>query len=167
MLFITQSVVFPCIDVCLSLCFHKCVLMLMSSKRAKNNQLTDRIYEMLKQFLVRSACNAAGLWVAASLLSGINYDGSHWVIIVAALIFSAVNMFIRPLVMLLSISAIILTLGLFTLIVNALMLYLVTVIYPSFEITSFGSAVVAVAIVWLVNYALSSLFQSKETLAHA
>lgn len=117
---------------------------------------------MLKQFLLRWACNGLGLWIAANLLTGIEYNNSLWVIVIAALIFSIVNAFIRPLVIILSLPAIVITLGLFTLIINALMLYLVTLLYSSFEISSFGAAILAVMIVWLVNFALNSILQTKE-----
>lgn len=119
--------------------------------------------DMLKQFLLRWACNGIGLWIAAYLLSGIEYGNSLWVIIIASLIFSVVNALVRPLVVILSLPAIVVTLGFFTLIINSLMLYLVTALYPSFEINSFGAAILTVMIVWLVNFALNSILQTKET----
>src|SRR3989344_1739869 len=118
--------------------------------------------DMLKQILLRWACNGIGLWIAAHLLPGIEYSDSLWVIVIASLIFSIVNALIRPLVVILSLPAIVVTLGFFTLIINALMLYLVTVLYSSFEVNSFGAAILAVMIVWLVNFALNSILQTKE-----
>lgn len=113
---------------------------------------------MLKQFGVRWLANGVGLWAASELIPGIESDNLA-VIIIAALVFSIVNAFIRPIAVLLSLPAIILSLGLFMLIINALMLYLVTAIYPRFIIESFGSAVMAVIVVWVMNYAISALFQ--------
>lgn len=116
---------------------------------------------MLIQFLLRWFCNSLGLWITARLLSGIQYDNNLWVIVIAGLIFCIVNTFIRPVVVLLSLPAIVLTLGFFTLIINTLMLYLTALLYPSLEVNSLGAAVVAVIIIWLVNFALSSILQGR------
>lgn len=102
-----------------------------------------------------------GLWIAARLIPGIDYNDELHVIIIAALIFSIVNALIRPVAILLSMPAIIITLGFFMLVVNGLMLYLVTVIYPSFRIETFPRTILAVMIVWLVNYTLSTLMQKE------
>jgi putative membrane protein len=96
------------------------------------------------------------------MTGSINYNNKIWVLVSAALIFSVVNAVIRPLVVLLSLPAIVLTLGLFTLVINAFMLYLVTKIYPSFHLRSFWTAVVATAIIWVVNYLLTELLEPKH-----
>ncbi len=112
---------------------------------------------MLGKFLLRWGGNSLGLWLADRLLGSVNAGRSLWVVIVAGLIFSLVNALVRPLVVLLSLPAILLTLGFFLLVVNGFMLYLVTVIYPSFQVLTFSAAITTVIIVWLVNYALSML----------
>ncbi|HUD11045.1 MAG TPA: phage holin family protein [Candidatus Saccharimonadia bacterium] len=118
---------------------------------------------MIRKFILRWLVNFLGLWTAAQLMTGsIQYNNKIWVLIAAALIFSVVNAVIRPLVVLLSLPAIVLTLGLFTLVINAFMLYLVTKIYPSFHLRSFWTAVVATAIIWVVNYLLTELLEPKH-----
>lgn len=117
---------------------------------------------MIRKFILRWLVNFIGLWAAASLLSGIGYQDKLRVLIVAALVFSIVNAFIRPLIIILSLPAIVLTLGLFTFVVNAFMLYLVEVIYPKFHVASFGSALLAVIIVWIVNYLLNDLLEPRH-----
>ena len=118
---------------------------------------------MIRKFILRVLVNFLGLWAAAELMSGsITYNDRLAVLIVAALVFSLVNAFIRPLIVLLSLPAIVLTLGLFTFVVNAFMLYLVTVIYPSFHLRSFWTAVLAAVIIWVVNYLLTDLLESKN-----
>lgn len=114
---------------------------------------------MIRTFLLRWLVNFLGLWAAASVLSGVNYDGDIQVVMIAALIFSVINAFIRPLVVLLALPAIVLTLGLFTLVVNAFMLYLVTLLYDSFQVSSFWQAILAVFIVWVVNYLFTDLIE--------
>jgi putative membrane protein len=78
----------------------------------------------MRNLLIRWIINAVALGAAATLISGIHVDGGWQVLAVAALIFGLVNALIRPLVTLLTCPLIILTLGLFTLVVNAGMLLL-------------------------------------------
>jgi putative membrane protein len=73
-----------------------------------------------------------------------------------------VNAFVRPLIILLSLPAILFTLGLFTFVINAFMLFLVTKVYPSFHLRSFWTAIIAVVIVWVVNYLLNDLLEPKH-----
>lgn len=117
---------------------------------------------LVRKFILRWLLNFLGLWVAASLLSGISYNDKMAVLIVAALVFSIVNAFIRPLIILLALPAIVLTLGLFTFVVNALMLYLVSLLYHPFQLASFGQAVLAAVIIWLVNYLLTDVLEGAR-----
>jgi putative membrane protein len=117
---------------------------------------------MIRSFMLRWLVNFLGLWAAVSLLGGITYHNKVGVLVVAALIFSIVNAFIRPLIILLSLPAIVLSLGLFTLVINTLMLYLVQFFYPKFHIASFWSGLVAVIIIWVVNYLLNDLLEPRR-----
>lgn len=118
---------------------------------------------MLRKFALRWLVNFLGLWAAAQLMSGsINYGSKLTTLIVAALIFSLVNAFVRPLIIFLSLPAILFTLGLFTFVVNAFMLFLVTKVYPSFHLRTFWTAIIAVVIVWVVNYLLNDLLEPKH-----
>ena len=112
---------------------------------------------MLRRFLVTWAFNFVALWVAALLLSGIDYDGI-WVLIVAALVFSVVNIFVRPLIILFTLPLVLLTLGIALFFINLLMLYLTSWIVDDFTIDSFWWAVLATIIIWLVNVVLEAFF---------
>ena len=116
---------------------------------------------MLHTFVVRLLANGLGLWIAAELLSGIDYGNDWIVLLVATVIFSVVNAIIRPIVVLFSLPAIIITFGLFTLIINSLMLYLVTLLYPAFSVGDFGAAIITVIIVWVANHAINTLIPGK------
>jgi putative membrane protein len=118
---------------------------------------------MVRKFILRWLVNFLGLWAAAELMTGsINYQDKLSVLLVAALIFSIVNAIIRPIIILFSLPAIVLTLGLFTLVINAFMLFLVTKIYSNFHLRSFWTAVVATIIIWIVNYLLTDLLEPKR-----
>src|SRR4051812_31462199 len=105
---------------------------------------------VLRRFLITWAFNFVALWVAALILSGIDYDGI-WVLIVAALVFSVVNIFVRPLIVLFTLPLVLLTLGLALFFINLLMLYLTSWIVDDFTIDSFWWAVLATIIIWVVN----------------
>jgi putative membrane protein len=109
---------------------------------------------MLMRFAVRWAANAIALFAAAWLLTDITYGDSGWTLIVAAAVFTLVNMWLRPVVRLLSLPLIILTLGLFLFVVNVLMLYVTDWLVPDFEIETLGAGILGAIVVSLVNWAL-------------
>jgi putative membrane protein len=124
--------------------------------------VTDSIERVLRRFVVTWFFNVVALWVAAELLDGIGYSGNDWVLVVAALVFSLANIFVKPLVILFTLPLVILTLGLALFFVNLLMLYLTSWVVDDFKVESFGSAIVATIIVWLVNTVLEAIFGASE-----
>jgi putative membrane protein len=112
---------------------------------------------MLMRLVVRWAANAVALYVAAWLLPGVTYGDQWWTLLVAAAVFTVVNMWLRPVVRLLSLPLIILTLGLFLFVVNVLMLYVTDWLVGDFEIRSFGAGVMAAIVVSVVNWVLHAL----------
>ena len=112
---------------------------------------------MLRRFLITWVFNFVALWAAAALLSGIDYDGIG-VLIVASLVFSIVNIFVRPLVILFTLPLVIITLGIALFFINLFMLYLTSWIVDDFTIDSFWWAFLATIIVWFVNVILEAFF---------
>ena len=112
---------------------------------------------MLRRILITWAFNLVALWVAAALLSGIDYNG-FGVLVVASLVFSVVNIFVRPLVILFTLPLVIITLGIALFFINLFMLYLTRWIVDDFTIDSFWWAVLATIIVWIVNAVLEAFF---------
>jgi putative membrane protein len=112
---------------------------------------------MLRWFVIRWACNVAALFVAAWLLSGITYGNEWWSLLIAALVFTIVNTFVKPVLAVLSIPFIVVTLGIFYLLINILMLYLTDWIVPDFEIKTFWWGVLGAIIVSIVNMVLHAL----------
>jgi putative membrane protein len=117
---------------------------------------------MLRRFVVTWFFNIVALWVAAELIDGIGYSGNEWVVVAAALVFSLVNIFVKPLVILFTLPLVILTLGLALFFVNLLMLYLTSWIVDDFKVESFGAAILATIIVWVVNTVLEAVFGRGE-----
>lgn len=116
-------------------------------------------------FLFRWLINSFGLWLFVRLFgTGYNdaeIDSGAWVFLVAGLIFSIVNAVLRPIVVILSLPAILLTLGLFTLVVNGLMVYVSLSLAPGLKMTFFYSILTGI-VLSLLNYIVNSLIESRR-----
>jgi putative membrane protein len=113
---------------------------------------------MLERLALRWAFNVAALFVAAWLLSGVSYGDDWWALLIAAIVFTIVNAFIKPILTILSIPFIIITLGIFYFLLNILMLYITDWIVGPFELKTFWWAALAAIIVSVVNGILHIIF---------
>ncbi|MGZ6004926.1 MAG: phage holin family protein [Candidatus Saccharimonadales bacterium] len=114
------------------------------------------------RFLLRWFVCSLGLWIASNLLAQrISYNSSLGVIIISGLILAIVNAIIKPIVVILSLPAILFSLGLFMIIINGLMVALVSKLYPSLHVTSFGTAILAGMIIGLVNYLVTAILEER------
>jgi putative membrane protein len=125
----------------------------------------------MMNFLVKTIANAGALAVAVWLLDKITLTGDSTgkkagTLIVVALIFGLVNFLVKPVVKLLSLPLLILTLGLFTLVVNALMLLLTSWLADqldlSFHVEGFWTAVLGGLIISVVSWALNVVLPDKD-----
>ncbi len=117
----------------------------------------------LSRLLLRWLVCSLGLWIAAGLLgSGITYERRFGVIVVAGLVLAIVNLILRPLVVLLSLPAILVSLGLFMLVINGLMVWLVSKLYAPLHITNLWAAIFAGVIIGLVNYLVTTIVEGKR-----
>ncbi len=123
------------------------------------------------QFVFRVLANAIGIWLAAEVISGMSLetDGT-WqntliVVAVIAAVFTLVNTVIRPIVKVLTFPLYILTLGLFFLVVNALMLLLTSKVTEWFDyglhIDGFGAAVLGSIVISLIATLVSAVLPRK------
>lgn len=114
------------------------------------------------RFLVYWVVCGLGIFIASALLhQQINYNDQIRVIIIAGFLLALVNLVVKPVIVLLSFPAILLSLGLFMIVINALMLILVSEIYPSLHISSFVTALLAGMVIGLVNYIVSRILDKK------
>jgi putative membrane protein len=113
------------------------------------------------RFFSRWAVSSLGLWVASGLLGPQRLSvGNTWVTVLAAGFFLAlVNMALKPILVILSFPAIILSLGLFMLILNGFLILLVHWIYGPLYVSSFGVAIIAGVVVGLVNFLVSKVLE--------
>src|SRR5882724_3722499 len=111
----------------------------------------------LKEFIFRWANNTIGVVVATYLLQGIKYRAALD-LVVAALFLGILNAFVRPLLMLVSLPLLVLTLGLFTLVINALLLYFVGwLLKPRFVVADSHAAFWGALVITLASLILNKL----------
>jgi len=116
-------------------------------------------------FLIRWALSALGLWVAVRLL-GTGYDdvdvtAGFWGFALAGLILSTVNSLFKPLLVIVSLPAILLTLGLFTIVVNGVLVYFSLLVAPGIAM-SFGNSIITGIILSLLNYIVSVAIELRD-----
>jgi putative membrane protein len=115
----------------------------------------------LKTFLQQWVINTVAVMVAAKIVPGINCDGPG-ALVVASLLLGIFNVILRPLLFLLSLPVVILTLGLFTWVINALLLYFVGQLVKAFSVDDFWSALWGALTISLVSVVLHSLTGTGE-----
>ena len=116
-------------------------------------------------FLIRWLVTTIAVFAAEKIIPGIHCH-SAGALLGASLLLGIINAFVRPILLLLSIPFIILTMGLFILVVNALMLMLVAQIIPSFGVDGFWSAFFGSIVISFVSWILSSFFRSSDGKFH-
>ena len=106
---------------------------------------------LLLRLAVMVAVNALALWIANILWDSVSIHG-FWAYFIGALVLGIANAVIKPILALLTLPLIVLTLGLFYLLINIAMVALAEWIAPNFSIDGFWTYVGVVVVVWLVNW---------------
>ena len=117
-------------------------------------------------FLIRWFVTTIAVYVATKLVPGIKCEPTG-ALLGASLLLGIINAVVRPILLLLSLPFIIVTMGLFIFVVNALLLELVSKIVPSFYVAGFWSAFFGAIILSLVSWILSSFFRTTDGKIHA
>jgi putative membrane protein len=107
-------------------------------------------------FILRGLIAALGLWAATGVLDGLRIESAA-TLVIAGLLLGVVNAVVRPFALLLSLPALVLTLGLFLLVINAAMLGLVALMLPGFAIpggfwTAVGAAIIVSVVSWIGSW---------------
>jgi putative membrane protein len=111
-------------------------------------------------FFLRWALNAFALWVVSTIVPGIHAAGM-FATFVAALVLGILNALLRPVLLVLTLPLNLLTLGLFTFLINALMLELTGAMVKGFTVDGFGSAILGALLLSLVSFALNVLVYDR------
>ncbi len=114
----------------------------------------------MRFFFLRLVLNALAVLAVTRFVPGVIVE-NFWYALLAALGLGIVNAIVRPVLLILSLPVNILTLGLFTLVVNALMFWLAAGIVPGFHVANFTAAFWGALVFWLVSWVTSGLFEER------
>ncbi|MFZ4597160.1 MAG: phage holin family protein [Terrimicrobiaceae bacterium] len=117
-------------------------------------------------FLIRWIVTTVAVFAAERIIPGIVCDSTS-ALLGASLLLGIINAFVRPVLLLLSLPFIIVTMGLFIFVVNALLLLLVSAVIPAFHVEGFWSAFFGSIIISAVSWILSSFFRTSDGRFHA
>lgn len=114
------------------------------------------------RFLFRWFVSSLGIWIAAGLLGGnLDVGESVSVILIAGLVLALINTLVKPIVVFLSLPALLITLGLFMIVINGLMVMLASKLYEPLQVTNFWAAMVAGMVIGLVNYLVVTILEER------
>jgi putative membrane protein len=116
---------------------------------------------VLLRLVIAWAVNALALWICNGIFSSVSIHGA-WAYIIGAAVLGIANAIIKPILALLTLPLIIVTLGLFLLVINIAMVALAEWIAPNFSIDGFWTYVGVVVIIWIVNWAAYRLIDQTE-----
>ena len=108
-------------------------------------------------FIIKVLVNAAALWVAARFVPGIDLTADIWQILLIALVFGLINTFLKPILKVLSLPVIILTLGLFAIIVNVILLAITAALMEGLTIDGFLPALLGSIVISIVSAILNAI----------
>jgi len=116
---------------------------------------------MLRNVIIRWFINTAALWVADALFDSIWFDDTG-ALLLTAIVFGLLNTFIKPFLVLLTLPINILSLGLFTIIINGVILKLTAWWMDSFHVSGFDMAVLAAILISIVSVVLQSVLKEDS-----
>jgi putative membrane protein len=118
------------------------------------------------RFVIRLLISALALWVAVQIVPGVSYEGEWAKLLLVALVLGLLNALVRPVLVLLSCPMLIVTLGLFTLVINAFLLWLTSALSGKlglgFHVTGFWAAFLGALVVSIVSFLLSVFAPDPE-----
>ncbi len=105
--------------------------------------------------------NAVALLATAYFVPGIQFSGSWWELVLAGMVFGVLNLVVRPIALLLSLPALVLTLGLFYFVLNGLLLWGFSLLMPGYQVGGLWAGILGSFVIWIVNLLLG-LFGIKK-----
>ena len=112
--------------------------------------------------LLSIVANAVALVATAYVVPGITFGGSWVQLLVAGAIFGLLNLIVRPIALLLSLPALVLTLGLFYFVLNGLLLWGFSKFMPGYNVDGLWAGILGSLVIMVVNWAISALFGGKK-----
>ncbi len=116
------------------------------------------------RLLLSLVLNALALWVVTLVYHGVHADNTS-ALVIAAIVLAIVNTIVRPILLILTLPAVILTLGLFIFVINGLALWIVGAIVPGFHVDGLWGGIIGAILLGIVSWAISAIGLSSEKAA--
>jgi len=113
------------------------------------------------KLVLKWALNSFALFFVMKLIPGIQIDRFQHLLL-ATLVIGLLNVFLKPIIVLLTLPVTVMTLGLFTFVINGVIFYLAAQLVPGFHVTGFGSAFIAALLFSIFSFVLNMLFGTKQ-----
>jgi putative membrane protein len=117
----------------------------------------------VRRLIIGTAGNALALWAAARIVGNVDLSSSWWTVILAALVLTLLNWYVKPVLKVLAFPLVIVTLGIALFFISMFTLWLTSAIVSGFDITGFWPLVKATIIVWIVNMLIQAIFDPKRS----
>jgi putative membrane protein len=116
------------------------------------------------RFIVRWVVSCLGLWLAAELLGSesISFGGKSSAILISGLLLAIMNTLVRPVLVFLTLPAVLLSLGIFMLFINGFTVVIAAWLYEPLEVAGFGIAIIIGIVIGLVNWLVSALLEDTS-----
>jgi putative membrane protein len=121
----------------------------------------------MRNFLIRLFVNALALGAAAWLFDGIDMSGEFVDVLLVAFVFGLLNAILKPILLVLSIPLLIVTLGFFALVVNAVLLLVMSRLLESFEVSGFWTALFGSVVISVVTIVLGAVLRDADKRSRA
>ena len=130
---------------------------------AYKNKIMNALNSAFVRVILRWIVCSLGLWIAVGILGSdkISYGSKISTVIEAGFILAVVNVVVKPLVVILSLPAILLSLGLFMILVNGFMVFLASKLFTPLHVTNFFIAILVGMIIGLVNYLVTAIIEER------
>ncbi|MEK9147754.1 MAG: phage holin family protein [Patescibacteria group bacterium] len=113
------------------------------------------------RFIIQIIANAFAIYLADLFIEGVGFSGDMWLLLIAGLILGILNFILKPILKIISAPLIILTLGIFTIIINIFILWLLQTLIPELSIVGFWAYIWIIIIVSVLNFIIHALTGKK------
>jgi putative membrane protein len=113
---------------------------------------------MIKKLIINIVSSVIGLFLAIHFIPGVSFDGPFWAILLFGSIMGLVNSFIRPVLKILTLPLNIITLGLFGLVLNLFLVWLVIDVISTISLNGLTPLIFTTLIMWVINLVISLIF---------
>jgi putative membrane protein len=114
------------------------------------------------RILISVVANALALFATAYVVPGITFTGGVGQLLLAGAIFGLLNLIVRPIAMLLTLPALVLTLGLFYFVLNGLLLWGFSKFMPGYDVNGLWAGILGSLVIMLINWLVHAVFHGKK-----